>query len=342
MEMGVGNPSLDLSGLAGNLLEPILNAVISMFEKNIEEAVKGQLEGMLPGVIADLFSQFELSQKLELPAIADGATPVNISLDTRYAALLFSPSGIEMQFNARASSTKKVTHDPLGSLGRGTCGGPDEPAFVISKGSEVAVALSDDLLNQVLFSAWWGGAVNVTLPESALESVVGSLSGYGISNLSLELDFFLAPMLSDCNPDGALRFGVGDLYLQAKMKMLGQPISLGAFVMLLGDASIALTDEGGSATFGLTVEEIGVFDYEIVSVTQGFEDLVPIIDELIQSGVVEGALAGIAGQSFGGIELPEIDLSSVIPGVPAGTKIAIHPNSLERSSGYTELTGIIE
>jgi len=342
LELGVSAPELDLEGLAGNLLQPIINAVISLFQSSIEDALKAQVADMLPGVLSDLFAQFELDQNLSLPAFVDGGVPTNLTLQTRYSYFDASPGGIEMHFNTRAWSLKKVTHNPLGSLGRGKCAGPDAPAFVLSEDSEVSVAIGDDMLNQILFAAWWGGALNMSVPQSALESLAGTLSGYGISELSVDLDFFLSPMLSDCNPDKALRFGVGDLYLQAKLKMLGIPITVGAFVMVMGDAEIELVEDGGAATFSLTIDQIGLFDYEVVSVTEGYEDLVPIIDELVQSGVVEGALAGIAGQSFGGIELPEIDLSDAVPGVPAGTKISVHPESLSRVAGFTELEGTMQ
>jgi len=339
--LGTEGVSLDLSGL-GALLEPLVNAVISLFEQQIEASLSSQMEQMLPGVVEELFGQFELDQDVSVPPLVEGGEPVNLHLQTRYSKLKFGSDGIRMGFHSQASSTKKVMHDPLGSLGRGECAGPDAPVYEISTTGEVAVGLADDLLNQVLFAAWWGGALNLKLTAEQLGGAGDTLAGYGIADPSISLDFFLSPMLSDCNGDKALRFGVGDLYVLASFKMMGQSITVGLFATLIGDASIALEDGEGGPAFSLTVGEISVFDYEIVSVTEGYEGLKPIIEELLAGDAVQGALGQIAGQSFGGIQLPEIDLAGLVPGIPPGTKLSIKPTSLARVAGTTELVGVLE
>lgn len=339
--LGVEGLELDLSGL-GSLLDPIINGIMAVFEQEVEKALANALGGMLPGIIADLFGQFELDENISMPALVEGGEPVTISLRTKFSNLLFTPSGMTMHFHARAGSTPKVLHSPLGSIGRGSCAGPDEPPYELDTSGEASVGIFDDLLNQLLFAVWWGGALNLTLTEDTLGSAADTLAGYGIKEPAIKLDFFLAPMLSDCNGDKSLRFGLGDLYVQANFKMVGQPISLGLFVTAYGSAAIALTEEAGSSSFELTVESIDVFDYEIVSVTEGFEELVPIINELLAGELLEGALAEIAGQSFGGLELPVLDLTGIVPGVPPGTKLSIYPTSLERRFGYTEMTGVFD
>jgi hypothetical protein len=340
--LGVEDVKLDLSGLAGSILQPIINAVISLFESQIQGALESQLKDMLPSLVEDIFSAFELEQNIDVPAISPGGDETTVTLETRYSLLDLDTTGITMQFDSRARAGKKVLHNPLGSLGRGDCSGPDEPTFELNKNSEVSLAFFDDLLNQILFAAWWGGALNVTLDSETLGDMGDTLDGYGITEPTIALDFFMPPMLSDCNPDQLIRFAIGDLYIDAKFKMLGQPISMGVFATAMGEAQIKLveTDEGPS--FALTVKEISVFEYEIASVTEGFEDLIPIVEELLQGEVLQGALQEIAGQSFGGISLPEIDLAALLPGVAAGTKLNIVPTELFRKSGHTEMTGDLE
>ena len=336
-EMGVTGIALNLSGL-GSLLDPILNGIIGIFEQQVEAALASQLKDLLPEVLAELFAAFQLDENLEIPGFVEGSDPTTINLKTTYQVLELAPAGITMIFDARASSTKKVVHDPLGSIGRGTCAGPDAKPFVISSNQEVAVAISDDLLNQLLFAVWWGGALNLTLDSEVIGDLSGQLDGYGISEPTIELDFFLAPMLSDCNGEEALRLGMGDLYIQAQFKMLGQPLTMGIFATVAGDASLSLTQsDSGHMEFGVTVDEISLFDYEIVAITEGFEELIPIVDELLADQLLADGLAGIAGQSLGGIALPEIDLGGIVPGVAPGTTLAISPVALERFFGFTEL-----
>jgi hypothetical protein len=336
-EMGVTGIVLDLSGL-GSLLDPILNGIIGIFEQQVEAALASQLQGLLPDVMAELFAAFQLDENLEIPGLVEGSEATTINLTTTYQMLDLAPAGITMVFDARASSAQKVVHNPLGSIGRGSCAGPEAEPFVISTDQEVSVALSDDLLNQLLFAVWWGGALNLTLDEAVLGDLSGELDGYGISEATIELDFFLAPMLSDCNGEKVLRLGLGDLYIQAQFKMLGQPLTMGIFATAAGDASISLVQsDSGQMEFGVTVEEISLFDYEIVAITEGFEELVPIVEELLAGETLTESLASIAGQSLGGLVLPKIDLGGIVPGVAPGTSLAIYPVALERLFGFTEL-----
>ncbi len=336
-EMGVTGIALNLSGL-GSLLDPILNGIIGIFEQQVEAALASQLKGLLPDVMEELFGAFQLDENLDVPGLVEGSEPTTINLKTTYKVLDLAPSGITMIFDARASSTKKVVHAPLGSIGRGSCAGGDVESFGISTTEEVSVAISDDLLNQLLFAVWWGGALNLVLDEAAFGDISGQLDGYGISEPTIELDFFLAPMLSDCNSEKALRLGLGDLYIQAQFKMLGQPLTMGIFATAAGEASLSLAQsEQGEMEFGVKIEEIALFDYEIVAITEGFEELIPIVEELLDGELLSDTLADIVGQSLGGIALPEIDLGGIVPGVAPGTTLSILPVSLERFIGFTEL-----
>jgi len=339
--LGLEGVKLDLSGL-GSLLEPVLNALISIFEQQVEAALASQVEQMLPGVVEELFSQFELDETIPIAPIAEGSDGTSINLETRYSRLELSPAGISISLDARASSLKKVLHKPLGSIGRGGCAGADAPEYEMDTSHEVTVGVADDLLNQLLFSVWWSGALNFKLTEDNLESLSDTLESYGIEEPQLSLDFFLAPILSDCNGDKALRLGVGDLYVEANFKMLGVPLSVGLFVTARGEASIQLAQGDGGPSIDLTVAGISAFDYDVVSVTEGFPDLVPIMEELLAQDVLEAGLDNIAGKSFSGLKLPEIDLSGLVQGIPPGTQLTISPATLLRKAGYTEITGVLE
>jgi hypothetical protein len=339
--LGLEGVSLDLPGL-GAVLEPLLNGVIGLVEKQLESALAGQIKQLVPGMIEQLFLAFELDAALPLDPLVAGGTSVTVQLESEYAALVVSPGGIEMAFDTFVSSPKKVLHDPLGALGRGACAGPEAPAYALGKAEEVTAAFADDFVNQLLFAYWWGGGLKVTLDEKALESVAETLNQYGIEQPAIVLDFFLSPMFSDCNAETALRFGIGDLFVQANFKMLSKPLSVGLFVTALGEADLTLAEGPDGPVLDFAVGEILLFDYDVVSVTEGFEDLVPIIEELMGKQVIEKALEGIAGKSFGGLPLPELDLAALLPGIPAGTVLHMVPKSLAREAGYTEIAGALE
>ena len=339
-QLGYSGEDLSLNGI-GSLLNPILDAVLALFNGQIESLLKDELQSMLPGVLEELFAQFQLDQSLTIPPLVEGAPENTVTLRTRYSRLELTMDGVQLGFDAVVQGTKKVVHSPLGSLGRGDCD-DGETVFALSKGSEIAVGIFDDLLNQLLFAVWWGGSLELELNETTLGDLGGTLDGYGIANPVIKLDFFLAPMISDCDGDGALTLGVGDLYIQADFTMLGAPLSVSLFASLLGNASISLQNDGTGNSFSVTLEDIQQFEYEFVSVTEGYEDLIPIIDELLQGELLTGALDSLTGTTFGGLALPEIDLSGLVPGIPQGTKLTINPQELTRDSGYTELDGNLD
>lgn len=341
LSLSLDQIELDLDGL-GSLLNPIVAAIVNSFEGDAEDMLTQELQGLLPGMLQEIFGQLALDQSVTVPGLVTGAPESILRLQTRHDLLTVSPDGITLKMDARVRSQRKVSHEPLGSLARGDCFGEDQGAFVINIHSLVAVGLHDDLLNNLLYAIWNTGGLNLTLGAEQLGGLEEELSGYGVQDPEFRLDFYLSPALSGCGSSDGLRFGVGDLYVEADLVLLGVPVTLSLFATALGSVHVELTQDGTGPSLGVAIDSIDILDYEFVSVTPGYESLLPLFDELLSGGLLEDALAGIAGQGIGGLALPEIDLSGLLPGIPQGTKLKIVPEALRRDVGFTELSGDIQ
>ncbi len=340
--LALRNPSVKLQGL-GVLLNPIVGALIRAFEEDAEAMLKQELAQVLPDLFTELFGQLALDEGIAIPSLIPGGPESLVQLQTRMAALDVTHKGIGLAMDARVRTQKKVTHNPLGSIGRGGCYGTDFGEFVLQQlEMQTAAGIHDDLLNQLLFAMWYGGSLNVTLAEAELGAVLGDLAGYGVQQPVIRLDFFSSPMFTACGTGDELRFGIGDLYVEMDMLFLSVPVTIALYASVLGTGELSWLADGAGGSIGIQLTSIDALDYEFVSATEGYEVLIDLFDELMQGDLLTGALDSLLGLGIQGFELPEIDLSGLLPGVPQGTKLKIVPASLQRRTGYTELLGTID
>ena len=64
-----------------------------------------------------------------------------------------------------------------------------------------------------------------------------------------------------------------------------------------------------------------------------------VIESLVADTLVKNLLTVLGGSALGGFELPVIDLSSTVQGLPLGTGIAIDPKTVTRIEGNTVIGG---
>jgi len=260
-------------------------------------------------------------------------------LKTLVDNLVVNPSGLVMDFRTIFWSTKKVSHEPLGSMGRAHCMKHIEEEYVHHADSRIGLAVHDDFLNEALFSAWRGGLFNMSLgPDDIGDS--GELTALGVSDLSVTTDFFLPPVLNDCEPDGQMRVYIGDVYIVAEMNMLGAPLEFALFGQIVATAELGLSEQDGVSELGIEFTDIEFFEIEVVSATGDLS--FDLLETILKDQLVASLVDQLVGDSLGSFELPEIDLSSLGDGFPDGLKIGILPLSLERNVGFTVIDGTIQ
>ena len=164
------------------------------------------------------------------------------------------------------------------------------------------------------------------------------LSAYGITDLTLTVNGLLAPVVSDCYADSAMRIHLGDLDVTANMTLLGSPLDVQMYLSLLAGFQLSVVDD--AISFGLT--DVESLDLEVTAAQDAFIASEQMIADLVAENLVPALLDGLGGSSLGGIPLPSIDLSGAMDGVPPGTVIAIEVESIEHEQGNTIVSGDLQ
>jgi hypothetical protein len=216
-------------------------------------------------------------------------------------------------------------YDNLGVPERAGCGA-GSGALPMPRAADLEIALSDDLLNQLLYAGWRGGLLEfpLTVPEAG-----GGLA----ENLEVTISGMLAPTASDCG-DGQLVAHIGDIQIDATLDLLGEPVTFRAYSSMRVLLQIVQGEDG------IAIDLARVLDVQ----TELTANDDAIMNEMLLATALEGELTDqllgqLGGGGLGSITLPQIDLSATL-GLPAGTAVLqIHVDTVEHQPGQTLVSG---
>ena len=340
----VNGLSININNFPGFLEDILMFFLEDTLTGMIEDTIEDQIAGLIPD-LQEALEGLAIDQTFEIPALFDGGSPMTVTLDSGLSSIVFTPAGGTLGMKAAFSAPKGTTHEKLGSLGRANCllGGLEAmPVFPVGPSSpQLELGLKDDLLNELVFALYWGGALNLPIPAEMLGD---SLGDYGITDMVANIDFLLPPVLSACNSQGILKVAVGDVMLDATLKLFGAPLTMKIYVSLMAGANIiARQTETGSTMLGVAVNYPDFIDMEIASLVgnlSGAEDTIKglVMDTLLPS--LLGTLDGVT--PLVEFEIPAIDMSSFIDGVPAGSELSIMVREVLRAGAYTVASGTVQ
>ncbi len=330
--------SLDLSGVTGALLNWLVDLFEDTIASELESALKDQLSAMIPSLLKDVLESLALNQEFEVPPFIGEGEPVTLGIRTGLSSAVFTDEGSVLGLKATVVAPKAIGHTPLGSIGRAACLGAPEQ-FQIPKAGQLEIALADDLLNQIPYGIYWGGLLDLALNE---QDIGTDLSGYGITELVVNLDALLPPILTSCNEESALKVQIGDMRIDATMNLFEMPVTLTAYASLEVDASIVAVDGAAGKEMGIALGDVQIFEVQIVSITGALAGAEDALVTLIKENLVGGLLGGLAGGALGSFPIPAIDLSTIDPTLPAGSVIELDLVQIMRLFGYTALSGNVK
>ena len=338
-----------LPGIAGQLLNPILSLVTNTIMPLLTTLLQGQIQTMLSDTLNSALSQLAINTDLPIPALLGTGPGVKLHLASKLGLLTFRPvtpdppAGIIAGLNGSMTSAKGVPHDVLGSIGRAGCLDPKQTeVFNPSLKYGLEAGLADDFVNELLYSIWYGGLLQMNIGASALGSV--DLSSFGVSDLSVETDFMLPPILDTClDNTGLLKLQIGDLGIHAKLNMSGTPIDIYMYASMQATAELKAVPNAttGESELGFSLKGIDFLEMEITKINAEAKGMKDLFVTLIKN-VLLPKLTGSLGSGLGSFPLPAIDLSTLSPQIPAGTKIALSIQQIENQKGYTYLRGTLK
>ncbi len=337
---------IDIGALTAGLFNPIADAAGQLLPALINPLIADFTGPILSG----LFDLLVIDTILPIPNLLGGA-PVDLGFSTELSTVDFTPDGGTVGLATGIHSNKGIDlpslgregdlheEDPLGAINRGDCLGLSESELVWGWDPSVGFGLKTDVLNSAFFAAWWTGALNAPLDLSALG---GGALPIPVDGLSVELEWLLPPMLNDCSK-GPMEVQIGDLFVTLNGNLFGSPLEVELYADLVLSVEFVSYDgaEGGASGLSLKFGAIVESDIEIAFLNDG--GLGSLFD--VRS-IIEGLpdlLGGfLVGQEFGPFNLPATDLSSLIPGVPAGTSLGLGNLQVTPQAGYAILGGDLE
>ena len=349
VEVSVSNIDVELKlfdialDLENDSLENSMNAVLDtggikqIFVNQIETSVEEQLSGRLEEVASDAINATAFDYETTIPPLLGSETPTSVPLHSTPQSADFNPIRGTLGLSASALSTRSVYYPTAGSISRAGCTLGSQEPLEFSATHPTQVAVSDDFINQMLFSVWWGGGLQFSVPRD--DEAIAQLARLGITDLEIAVDLLHPPVLTSCNEDDELRMQVGDMKLRVLLEISGtETVGLDVFTNLEASVNYRVAPGEPEPLITIDVVDILQLETEVVlddpSISRHLETLREFIDEFFIVSLIQS----LTQDAVAGVPLPRLDLSTV-ESIPPGYELSVNPATILRTKGYTVLQG---
>jgi len=326
------------NGWTDFLLGLIEGLIIDGLVSDVENLLSDEVENVLGPLLVDGLESFSLSAPIDFPSLSDSRGGITVQLETDVGESDWhdgvappdpSPtqSGLLGFRGGGYVATRATPYENLGIPWRAGCG-TSETYIEMPRTAPLEVGLTDDLLNHLLYGAWAGGLLEFELDLGGDDEEGGG----GLQIKDVLVTGMLAPTATDCNEDGTLLAHIGDLEITATITANGNETDFTAYTSMALEVVIDADEEGiVIAIPGVAWAETELTVVQDMSIMSE-PGLAGILENTVESQLLDGLSGG-----FGGISLPEIDLSG-LAGLPDGSAtLAINVDSVERLPGATLL-----
>jgi len=358
VELIPGQSSCGFVGFDAKSPNLIMDGLVYLFEGTIKSTITEGLQSALTGLpkaLADALNGISVDETLLVPALLANAAPVPVSLKTSLSSLSATEGRLHLGLGAGVASKKGTTHDSPGAIARSGCLGTSPEVGKLPKDGELAFGLSDDVLNELLFEAWWGGAFEGPLKGDIMAGAKGNLITAMKEKLGIELkegdlqagaevDFLLPPIVIGCGETWPVQVQVGDARLMIWVDISAGPLkgsgTLTAYLSMEAPLTFAVVEWPGGQTLSAFLDGAPSIWWDVEVDLGGI--LAQLKEPLLVS--VEGELdkvilQDIPAQALTSIAWPTIPLDTLHPSVPSGTALGVDGTGVKRLPGITEVHG---
>jgi hypothetical protein len=341
---------LDLDcGWADFLCDVATDTALPVLAGEIEDTVGGVVADQVAPLLEDLLREFEIDEALSVPAPFE--TPMRMT--ARIASVDFDgPLGSgngELTLTTQTFPELRsgaIAEEALGAIARQGA----RPGFSSLQYS-LGFGLSDDVLNQLLWSVWYGGGLQLDADELA-----ELLGGEAASGIDLELDATLPPVLTPGDTPGTVRVSLGDARVEGTIDLeaaLGTPgagsVELSAYISIVADCSLELDPETNALRV-VALDAEPTIHVEFTSLDRPAQR--PLALDALRAAL-DAFAPTLADQLLAALPLPQLDLASHLD---VDTTLELGDGELARptasnfclageedpSHGYLCLTGQLE
>lgn len=328
---------VDMEGGAASLFDWLINWFTGPLANKVETELEAYLpEKLIPLLVGLLNSFLEQNLEFEIPPIPGVLSPLPLVLKTEPVEVDLTTGGSAFGMSIGVGSKKLITHKAPGTLKRGDCKGQDDKEFELPKSQKIEAAVSEDLVNQLLFALWWGGHLNFTIDGPTL----GELVGFGgLEGLEVTLEPHLPPIYTSCTDSGKGEIQLGDLSVVVSFTMGGDEGVIDMFVSALVEAEIVVVPKPDKNSLGLAVGDVVALGIDVVEtegVVSGAENL---MEQLLTDVVVNLLIKTYLVDVLAAFPIPYIDLGAFEGYFPEGTVVGFNPVAAQHILGFFVLSG---
>jgi hypothetical protein len=337
MDVEISGVKVDLQEGLASLFDWLLN----WFDGTFANLVEGQLESLLPEevipLLVSLLNGFlEQEQEINIPPIPGTASQLPLVLRTRPEEATFTAAGSAFKMSVGVGSKKLIQHSAPGTLKRGDCKGTESGSFNLPKSGKLEAAISEDLVNQLLFALWWGGHLTVSLSSDVLDPL---LEGLGVTGLEITLDPYLPPVYSSCNPESQPQLQFGDMNIWASFSMGSNSGEIEIFTSAKVSAEVVISEQPDGNLLGLKVGDLTTLAMDVVSSEGMFDGNDELMTSILTELIVDMLLKQYLASVLAAYPIPEINLSALGDFFPPGSQVTFEPTKAIHDLGFILLSG---
>jgi len=324
---------LDISGILGSLFDFLVDWIVGGFVSDLEKEFEDTLGDQIPETLGGALESLAFNADFKFGPFFEGGPQGTIAFQTGFEDTYWTDDGGVLRLWGAGVSPKSNNKPVLGSLLRDACMSGGVESLQLPMESALQIAVSDDLFNQILFAAWRTGVFTMPLPPDLAPQ--SSLNEFGISDLVVDVDLLLPPIITSCNPNDHIFLQIGDINVHATLNLFDQPVELDIYASAEAYVDMVATEEG----FGIEIGDFTKLSTQVVIENESLSGASDLIEQLLGDNVVPNLFAGLTESAIGGFPIPAFDLSGLADGIPPGTELAIDVENVSRNQGWTVATG---
>ncbi len=287
--------------IAGINLTSLLSGTISSLTTSLVPQLKTALEPAL----SSAFNALAFKTQFQVGKLDGSGNKIAVDLYNDYNSITCAADGMIFLMRPRASSQTDpalVTYDTLGIPARSHCGDGQPQLVKLTKVGKMELVISDDAFNELLGAVWNGGLLEFPVGASLLGNI--DLSQYGVSDLAMNVDAMLPPVMEDCSYTSPVA-QVGDLRVYGSLKLFGKSLDFTMYATFKTDVTVTASN----SAIGIALNGIKSADVQVDIVQDDMVGSESALADLIKQQVL-GALVGkLTGSALGSFPIPAINLN---------------------------------
>jgi len=310
--VGFSNSDLNLVGFGYDTSLIPSDIESWLFIDTVTTLLEGMLSDMideqLPAILEEQLSQLDISFETELME-----RTLTVSAD--FASAGIDEKGLEIGLNLDIDIPGQTNHPYAGYL-TANGGAPH-----VDRNSDLAVALSDDLLNKVLFEAWQSGLLSMSLStdDGSLDPLM--LAPLHATEGTITVDAKLPPVIVEADNKLQAQLAELEITIETPGGEMGNYLTLAVAAFV--DVDLRVTDSILKLDLGTPELQLVVRDSDWGASNEATTGL---LEEMLPVDLLTSLLGEIEFPipSLGGLVIDHATVQRDSSGVHTGVKVSLH------------------